>query len=166
MDGVFFITLGIAQQEIGKVVPFGIRRRSCEAAVEVEVSLSKSKIVLDFLVKRPTEPKFELVCALRPGKVVAQLVIVRRVYPRLPTRSVVRSSSPIQVDRWDALVDIGPGEQPVEGKARGSRDQALRDDVDPVAVIVERRFVEQRRTNHVRGMNHRAIGGVPESIEN
>ena len=50
MDGIFFITLGIAQQEVCKVIPFGIRRRSCEAAVEVEVSLSKSKIVLNFLV--------------------------------------------------------------------------------------------------------------------
>src|SRR5580700_6120137 len=157
MNGVFFVVLRIAQQKIGKIIPR-------EAAIEVEISLRESEIVLDFLIERPTESKLQLVRALGQRDVVAKLVVVRRVVPRFPTGSVIGSSTPIQVDRRNAAVGVWPGEQPVKGKSRGCREQALREDVDAVAVIVERRFVEQSRADHVSAMYHGAIGRVSESI--
>ena len=38
--------------------------------------------------------------------------------------------------------------------------------MDSVAVVIEGRFVEQRRANHVSRVHDRAVGGVTENVGN
>ena len=96
-DRVFFILLGIAEQEIGKVV-------TGEIAVEVEIALRCWQNNPALFVKRPAESELKLVRALGPGNVIAKLVIVGGVIPRRPIRSEVGSGAAIQVDRGNAIV--------------------------------------------------------------
>ena len=62
------------------------------------------------------------------------------------------------------LSDVGPGKQPVEGEARRRGENSLRNDVDAVSVVIESRFIEQRWTDRVGGMNHGAVGRISENV--
>src|SRR5579863_6434635 len=102
--------------------------------------------------------------ALGPREVVADLVVIGFVDPRLPGRSVLRSSAAGEIDRGNPVVHVRAAEQAVKREARWSRDQTDRADVDAIAVVVKRRFVEERRADHISGVNDGAIGGIAESV--
>src|SRR5579864_1394525 len=78
LDGQFVVARSGAQQEISKVI-------SGEVVVERERTLCVTKQVLNLFVEGPTPTHLELVCALGPGKVIADLIIDRLVVP-WPTR--------------------------------------------------------------------------------
>ena len=77
----------------------------------------------------------------------------------------------VQVDIRNAVNVVGPGEQPgVRGIVASGKCQAGQagtrkgNDVDAVAVVVERRLVEQRRANRVSSMDHAAVRRVAERV--
>ena len=151
------IILGVAEQEVGKVI-------ARVEAVEAEVTLGVGEGVLPLAVKRPAKPKLQLMRALGPGNVIADLVIVRFVIPRRPVGGVVGSRAATEINRRNAGVHVRSRKQPVEGEGGGSCDDAVRNDMDAVAVVVESNLVEQGGTDHVRGMHDGAIGGISENI--
>ena len=62
------------------------------------------------------------------------------------------------------LSAFGPVKSRLKVKPVGAEIRSVRDDVDAVAVVVEGSLVEQRRADHIRGVNHGAVRGVAESI--
>ena len=65
----FLIALGVAEQEVGEVV-------AGEGAVKVEATLGLTEQILRLLVERPAKAEFQLVRALGPRQVVAELIVV------------------------------------------------------------------------------------------
>src|SRR5665811_1027638 len=139
---------------------------ACEGTVELEVTLSISECILTLLVNSPTEAEFQLMGALGPRNSVAELIIIRLVHPRGPVRGVLAASNSCELNGWDPGVGVGPCEEPVEGKSARRRNQTSRNEVDPVTVIVERRFVQQRGADDISRMHHGAVGGVSKGIRN
>ena len=112
----------------------------------------------------PAESKLQLVRTLRPGNIVAKLVVVRFVIPRSPVRRIVRARDSVQIDGRNALERVRSGEQAVELEARRGRDQSLRQDVNAVSVVVERDFIQQRRVDHMGQVNDGAVRGIPNVL--
>src|SRR5580692_8729963 len=157
LDRVLGVLLSVAEQEIGKVI-------ASESAIKVEVSLGIGESILCFLVDRPACAHSDLVRALSPGNIVAELIVIRLVIPRGPVGSVIGASASVQIDRRNAVVNVGSAEQPIEGKPAWRRKQASRNDMDAVAVVVECRLIEQRRAYHVSGVDHSAVGRISENV--
>src|SRR6185437_5213503 len=133
-------------------------------AVKAEASLCGGEGILTLFVDSPTAAELDLMSALGPGNIITDLIIVRFIEPGIRVCGVVSSSAAGEIDTRDAIQVVGTGEQTVKGEARRSRNQALRNDMDAVAVVVECSFIQQRRADHIRGMNHSAIAGVIEHI--
>src|SRR5271155_4430135 len=153
LDRVLGVLLSVAEQEIGKVI-------ASESAIKVKVSLGIGEGILSLLIDRPACAHSDLVRALGPGNIIAELIIIRLVIPRSPVGGVVGASASVQIDRRNAVVNVGSAEQPVKGKPAWRRKQASRNDMDAVAVVVECRLIEQRRAYHVSGVDYGAIGGI------
>ena len=96
LHGKFAVALGIAKQQIRKVI-------SCKRAVETERALGLAEEILHLLVDRPTRAEPELVSSLGERNVVTNLVVVGLVLPG-PTRDFEVSAGPaVQVDIRDAV---------------------------------------------------------------
>src|SRR5277367_4992492 len=83
----------------------------------------------------------------------------------------MRSRAPGQVDVGDTIHVVRTGEEPgirrvVTGGQRQARQPGARNrnDVNAVAVVVERGFVHQSRADGVGGVDNAAIGGIVESV--
>src|ERR1700727_216751 len=133
---VLGIRLRVAEKEVSIVV-------TGKRTVEVKVALGVGESILNLGIQRPAESELQLVRALGPREVVANLVIVRVVVPGSPVRCVVRARNSVQVHGRDTAVLIRPTKQAIEGKVRGRIDQTLRDDVNAIAVVVEGDLVQQ-----------------------
>ena len=96
LDGEFLIAFGIAKEEIGEVV-------AGESTVKAETALGLTEQILGLLVKSPAPTELELVSALSPRNVIADLVIVGLVFPRPAGNFEVRAGGAVQVDVGDAV---------------------------------------------------------------
>src|SRR5262249_51508119 len=143
-----------------------------ERSVKAVGALRGAEQVLDFLVECPAESEAKLMRSLGPGQVVADLVVVGFVDPRPAGDFKVRSGAAVQVYVRDAVKVVGAAKQPGSGKSRIAGRQAgqacsrKRNDVDPVAVVVERDFVHQGRADGVGCVHYTAVRGVAKSVSN
>src|SRR5271156_6851326 len=68
------------------------------------------------------------------------------------------------MDRGNTVKGVRTSKQTVKSEVRRSCKYALGGDIDAVAVVVKGNFVEQRRADGIRGMNHGAIGGIVKDV--
>src|SRR5215470_14477473 len=72
-----------------------------------------------------------------------------------------------QVHIGNAVIYVGPAENPVESETGWSLIDTQGQNVDPVPVIVERDFIQQIRADNVGCMNNitggRIVKGVPDT---
>src|SRR5262245_63846423 len=159
-ERVLLVLLRVAEQEIGKVAA---RKRT----VKSKPALGIGEVVLNLLVDGPACAELELMRAFGPGNIVANLVIVRRVVPRLPVDGVVRAVGSAQVDRGDTVVYVlaDVSKDAIKGEVRGRLEYALWSNVNAVPVVIEAYLVEQVGVDDVGRVHHRVIAGVSEGIE-
>ena len=96
LRGKFRVAFGVTEQEVGDVI-------ASERSVKIEGALRCAKQILDFLVKGPTTTKFELVSAMRPRNVVADLVVIGLILPRPASDLKLGTGAEGQVNIWDAV---------------------------------------------------------------
>ena len=135
-EGSFAVAAGEAKQEIGKIV-------AGEIPVKSEVALGGCLQWLQLAEVQPSAAELPLMSSPRPGQVIANLIAVGNIAPWPPVRVVTRSclSTRVQVDDWS---DVGrTAKQLMLREARiGQLVLAGRKNVDAIAAIVERYFVE------------------------
>src|SRR6266700_1179555 len=118
---VFLIFLGIAEEEVGVVVSAVEFTRiascgGCELPVKSKTALRGGEVILNFFVEGPTGAELELMRALRPGNVIANLIIVSGVVPRLPSYGVVSPSCSTQMNFRNPITGIFAGKDSIKGK--------------------------------------------------
>src|SRR5215467_3432155 len=98
-------------------------------------------------------------CTFRPGKIVADLIVVGRVLPRLPTDREISAGRAAKINFRNAVENVGAvrSKDSVERKVRWGRESSSRRNVDPISVVVEGRFVQQIGPNEVSRMNHALV---------
>src|SRR5262249_38822330 len=140
---------------------------------KLELTLGRTEQILDLLVDSPACAKLDLMRALGDGNVVAELIVVRLVDPRPTGYFKLRAGGALQVDIRDAVQVVGTAKEPrvsgVVPRRKGQTAQAgarERNNVDAVAVIVERRFVQQVRADRVGRVNDRAVRRIAEGVAN
>ena len=175
LDGKLLITGGGAKQEISEA----ISRVALIISLEGECALGRSEKVLNLLVEGPAPAEFELVRAFRPGDVIANLVVVGLVDPR-PARDLeIRIALFVERNVGHAIQVVRSGEQAGVGevawygacRASGKRQAGhtgggIGSDIDPVAVIVKRHFVDEGWANGVGSVNDGAVGWIVKRISN
>src|SRR5579884_1784477 len=162
----------VPKNEVGEIEPAVRSRRaatrggsSCRS-IEFKATLSVGKIVLHLLVNGPAATDLELMRSSRPGKIIFDLIIIGGVVPWHPVHRVISPGCLCQVNVRNSVVNVGPRENPVESEAGRGLENALRQNVNPVPVIVERNFVQQIWPDNVRRMNYVAHGRVVEGVTN
>src|ERR1700733_1156648 len=173
-DGILVVRLRVAEQKVGIIQPAGDGSRSRtsswrgERTVKTKAALGFCKIVLRLFVERPTEAKLKLVCSFGPGKVVANLVVIRGIVPRRPVGRIEASRAPGQMNVRDAIEGIRSVKYAIRTfrKAGRRREYALRQEGNPIAIIVEGNLVEQRWADYIGGVYNRAVGGIAKRVEN
>src|SRR5712675_727860 len=75
LHGEFLVRLGVSEQEVSKVV-------TGKGAVKIKTALGLTEQILDLLVERPAKAELELVGALGPREIIANLVVISLVPPR------------------------------------------------------------------------------------
>ena len=170
---ILTVVLSVAEDEVG-IVQSALRISRASASrcrgrsVKSEAALRFRKVVLDLFVDCPAKPELELVRAFGPGQIIADLIVIRGVVPRHPIDGVVGVGAPGQIDVRDAVVNIGPGEDPVLslGESGGLLVYPPGQDVNAVAVVTEGSLVQEIRPDSVSGMHRCAVGRIPEGISN
>src|SRR5258707_264204 len=160
----FLIRLGISEEEVSKVV-------TSKGPVKVESTLRLTEQILNLLVDRPAKSELELVGSLGPREIVANLVVVGFVSPRPTGNLELRAGGPLQVNIGYAVQIVWPCEQSRIGRvvSTGKR-QALqtrarnRNDIDAVAVVVERDLVEKSWADAIRRVDDSAVGRIAEGV--
>ena len=165
----FVVALRQTEEQIGKAIasvrPIVTRKAEC--------TLSRAEQVLDFLVDCPAAAKLKLMRAVGPGNIVADLVVVRFVHPGPAGDLEVRAALAVEGNVGNARQIVRTGEQTRTGAVVTAREREARqavsckrNDVNAVAVVVERHFVQQRRADRMCCMHNSAAGGVAEGIAN
>src|ERR1700683_4672715 len=86
-----------------------------------------------------------------PGKIIANLIIIRGVVPGQPVYRVVSVGRPRQINIGDAAVDVDSvGEDLRHGESGRLRVNTERKDVDAVPIVVEANLLMQIGTNLLR----------------
>src|SRR5208283_3979798 len=83
---------------------------------------------------------------------------------RSPVGSVLRSGAAVQVDRRDAIVDVRPGKEAVEGEVRWRGHQTQRENGNAIPVVVEGNLVDERWADDIRGVDDSGVGRIAEGI--
>src|SRR6202021_2892033 len=99
----FLIALGIAKEEIGEVI-------AGESTVKAETALGLTEQILGLLVKSPAPTELELVSAVGPRDVIADLVVVGLIFPRPAGNLEFRASGTGQVDVGDTVIVVRSSE--------------------------------------------------------
>ena len=76
----------------------------------------------------------------------------------------MRARGPAQVNRRDPVKGVGTCKHPVKGEVPRSCHDPGRNDVNAVAIVIERCLIQQRRADHVSGVNDGAIRGIAKGV--
>src|SRR5579872_1224131 len=113
---IFCVLLGETHEVVSEVESARQRwgryasRRTGERPVKLEVALRVRERVLPLLVNRPAKAELQLMGALGPRDVVAELVVIGFVYPRCPVGTVLTAGDTCQLDLRNAVISIGSAE--------------------------------------------------------
>ena len=137
--------------------------------------------MLLFLVEGPASADLELVRALCPGDVVANLVTVGGVDPRPAGDLEIRPVWVSEANVGNALQGVRSGEQagvgeialPGTKRTSATRQRQTRhstggkwSDINAVPVVVKGYFVDKRSANRMCGVDNGAVAGIVEGVSN
>ena len=88
--------------------------------IEAETTLGLTEEVLSLLVKCPAPTELELVGAMCPGDIVADLIVIGLVVPRPAGDFEVRAAAAAQVDVGNAVQVVRSREDPGVGEVARS----------------------------------------------